>query len=115
MRSLARRIQKRLELLGSGLGLLRSAPQAAFRLLRCPKKLTIIPGATHLFEEPGTLEAVVYLAHDDISTVIAPDFDSFLREWAACVFHLIDLPLNYHIFRMVNYRLDQELQELLIG
>ncbi len=32
--------------------------QAAFRLLRCPKELTIIPGATHLFEEPGTLEQV---------------------------------------------------------
>jgi putative phosphoribosyl transferase len=33
--------------------------QAAYRLLRCPKQLTIIPGATHLFEEPGTLEEVL--------------------------------------------------------
>lgn len=32
--------------------------QAAFRLLRCPKDMRIIPGATHLFEEPGTLEQV---------------------------------------------------------
>ena len=32
--------------------------QVAYRLLRCPKHLTIIPGATHLFEEPGTLEQV---------------------------------------------------------
>lgn len=32
--------------------------QAAYRLLCCPKQLTIIPGATHLFEEPGTLEQV---------------------------------------------------------
>ena len=32
--------------------------QDAYRLLRCPKQLTIIPGATHLFEEPGTLEQV---------------------------------------------------------
>ena len=32
--------------------------QAAFELLRCKKELTIIPGATHLFEEPGTLEQV---------------------------------------------------------
>jgi len=32
--------------------------QAAFRLLPCQKELTIIPGATHLFEEPGTLEQV---------------------------------------------------------
>jgi len=30
--------------------------QHAYRLLHCPKQLTIIPGATHLFEEPGTLE-----------------------------------------------------------
>ena len=32
--------------------------QQAYRLLRCPKQLTIIPGATHLFEEAGTLEEV---------------------------------------------------------
>ena len=32
--------------------------QQAFHLLRCPKRLAIIPGATHLFEEPGTLEEV---------------------------------------------------------
>src|SRR5436853_4038098 len=28
----------------------------AFSLLRCEKQLEIIPGASHLFEEPGTLE-----------------------------------------------------------
>jgi putative phosphoribosyl transferase len=32
--------------------------QLAYQLLRCPKQLTIVPGATHLFEEPGTLEQV---------------------------------------------------------
>jgi putative phosphoribosyl transferase len=32
--------------------------QQAYQLLRCPKRLAIIPGATHLFEEPGTLEEV---------------------------------------------------------
>jgi len=31
---------------------------AAYRLLSCPKRLVIVPGATHLFEEPGTLEQV---------------------------------------------------------
>lgn len=36
--------------------------QQAYRLLRCPKQLTIIPGATHLFEEPGTLELVADMA-----------------------------------------------------
>jgi dienelactone hydrolase len=30
--------------------------QQAETLLNCEKKLTLIPGATHLFEEPGTLE-----------------------------------------------------------
>jgi len=30
----------------------------AYRELRCEKELQIIPGATHLFEEPGTLEQV---------------------------------------------------------
>jgi putative phosphoribosyl transferase len=32
--------------------------QAAYALLACEKKLIIVPGATHLFEEPGTLEQV---------------------------------------------------------
>ncbi|HUF27020.1 MAG TPA: dienelactone hydrolase family protein [Gemmatimonadaceae bacterium] len=32
--------------------------QEALRALRGPKALVIIPGATHLFEEPGVLEAV---------------------------------------------------------
>ncbi len=34
----------------------------AYDLLTCEKKLLIIPGATHLFEEPGTLEQVAELA-----------------------------------------------------
>jgi dienelactone hydrolase len=34
----------------------------ALAKLRCNKKLVIIPGATHLFEEPGTLEEVARLA-----------------------------------------------------
>ncbi len=38
--------------------------QAAFAQLTCPKKLVIIPGASHLFEEPGTLEEVAQLAAD---------------------------------------------------
>jgi putative phosphoribosyl transferase len=32
--------------------------QAAYELLTCEKQLIIVPGATHLFEEPGTLEQV---------------------------------------------------------
>jgi len=30
--------------------------------LRCESRLEIVPGATHLFEEPGTLEQVASLA-----------------------------------------------------
>jgi putative phosphoribosyl transferase len=36
--------------------------EEAFAQLRCEKELKIIPGASHLFEEPGTLEAVADLA-----------------------------------------------------
>ncbi|MGQ0554779.1 MAG: dienelactone hydrolase family protein [Nitrospiraceae bacterium] len=36
--------------------------QAAYDLLTCEKKLVIVPGATYLFEEPGTLEQVAELA-----------------------------------------------------
>jgi putative phosphoribosyl transferase len=32
--------------------------QMAYDQLRCKKEMVIVPGATHLFEEPGTLEAV---------------------------------------------------------
>jgi putative phosphoribosyl transferase len=32
--------------------------RAAYRLLACPKRLVLVPGASHLFEEPGTLETV---------------------------------------------------------
>ena len=32
--------------------------QAAYDRLTCEKQLIIVPGATHLFEEPGTLEQV---------------------------------------------------------
>jgi dienelactone hydrolase len=33
--------------------------RSAQQLLRCQNRLDIVPGATHLFEEPGTLESVV--------------------------------------------------------
>jgi len=40
--------------------------------LRCPeKKLVIIPGATHLFEEPGTLEDVARVAADWFTRYLA--------------------------------------------
>jgi putative phosphoribosyl transferase len=36
----------------------------AYRKLTCEKRLEIVPGAGHLFEEPGALEVVVALARD---------------------------------------------------
>jgi dienelactone hydrolase len=36
----------------------------AYAQLTCKKKLEIVPGATHLFEEPGALETVARLAGD---------------------------------------------------
>ena len=36
--------------------------EEAYARLRCPKDLLIVPGATHLFEEPGTLDRVAEAA-----------------------------------------------------
>ena len=36
--------------------------QQAFEALTCPKEMIIVPGASHLFEEPGTLEHVAHEA-----------------------------------------------------
>ena len=38
--------------------------QAACDAMRCERRLVIVPGATHLFEEPGTLDRVVEHARD---------------------------------------------------
>jgi putative phosphoribosyl transferase len=36
----------------------------ALHALRCEKRLEVVPGASHLFEEPGALDAVAHLAAD---------------------------------------------------
>jgi putative phosphoribosyl transferase len=46
--------------------------QHAHRLLGCPKQLTIIPGATHLFEEPGAIEQVAEQALRWFQRYLAP-------------------------------------------
>jgi putative phosphoribosyl transferase len=38
--------------------------KSALDALRSPKRLAVVPGASHLFEEPGALEAVAKLAAD---------------------------------------------------
>ena len=43
--------------------------------LRCENQLAVIPGATHLFEEPGTLAAAAGLARDWLARHLAPGAD----------------------------------------
>jgi pimeloyl-ACP methyl ester carboxylesterase len=45
--------------------------QAAHDRLCCTKELRIVPGATHLFEEPGALEQVAHLAADWFARYLA--------------------------------------------
>jgi alpha-beta hydrolase superfamily lysophospholipase len=45
----------------------------AYAELGCVKRLVIVPGATHLFEEPGTLEEVARLAADWFAAQFARD------------------------------------------
>ncbi|GHF08289.1 MULTISPECIES: alpha/beta family hydrolase [Streptomyces] len=44
----------------------------AAQQLRCEHRLTVVPGATHLFEEPGALDAVAELARDWFTSHLAP-------------------------------------------
>jgi len=48
----------------------------ALGFLRCPKKLAVIPGATHLFPEPGALEEVSRLAREWFCQHLGPPHDS---------------------------------------
>lgn len=44
----------------------------ALARLRCPRRLEIVPGATHLFEEPGALERVAHLAQEWFNSWATP-------------------------------------------
>lgn len=46
--------------------------QQALGQLRCLMELAVVPGATHLFPEPGALEAVARLAQDWFVRYLAP-------------------------------------------
>jgi pimeloyl-ACP methyl ester carboxylesterase len=46
--------------------------QDAYHHLRCVKRLDIVPGATHLFEERGALEQVAELAAGWFSAHLVP-------------------------------------------
>lgn len=45
--------------------------RSAYDILNCEKRLEIVPGATHLFEETGTLEMVAKLATDWLGHYLA--------------------------------------------
>ena len=47
----------------------------AYELMNAKRELTIVPGATHLFEEPGTLEQVAELAGSWFDTYLEPRCD----------------------------------------
>jgi putative phosphoribosyl transferase len=50
--------------------------ELAYRKLTCPKEMVIVPGATHLFEEPGALERVAELARDWFLKYFAPGHEA---------------------------------------
>jgi alpha-beta hydrolase superfamily lysophospholipase len=50
----------------------------AFDRLRTEKRLEIVPGATHLFEEPGALDQVATLARQWFAEHLVPS----KREWS---------------------------------
>lgn len=46
--------------------------EEAYERLHCEKALRIVPGATHLFEEPGALEVVAQMAADWFASHLEP-------------------------------------------
>ena len=46
--------------------------ELAYKKLICPKEMVVVPGATHLFEEPGALERVAELARNWFLKYFAP-------------------------------------------
>lgn len=49
---------------GEDFGVIELNEQARDALAQCKRELVLVPGATHLFEEPGTIEEVARLARD---------------------------------------------------
>lgn len=60
--------------------------QKAFEALRCVKQLVVVPGATHLFEEPGALQEVARLASQWFGQHCGeshPELPASRRTWGA--------------------------------
>jgi putative phosphoribosyl transferase len=52
----------------------------ALQQLRCEKALHVVPGATHLFEEPGTLEEVARVATEWFDRHLVAAHDDLVRQ-----------------------------------
>jgi putative phosphoribosyl transferase len=50
-----------------------AANESAYAALRCEKKLHVVPGATHLFEEPGALDEVAREAAEWFGRHLRPE------------------------------------------
>jgi hypothetical protein len=50
--------------------------------MRCERQLVIVPGATHLFEEPGALDEVARLARDWFLRYLTAAEESVFQEGA---------------------------------
>ncbi|HZM35736.1 MAG TPA: dienelactone hydrolase family protein [Burkholderiales bacterium] len=57
---------------GDDAGVIELNEQARDALTHCTRKLVLVPGATHLFEEPGTLEEVARLAGEWFARHLSP-------------------------------------------
>ena len=57
----------------------RALNEAAARRLRCEHRLVVVPGATHLFEEPGALDAVADQASTWFTDHLRPSSAEDLR------------------------------------
>jgi putative phosphoribosyl transferase len=49
--------------------------RAAASMMRCEHKVSVVPGATHLFEEPGTLRVAAAFARDWFTAHLNPSLD----------------------------------------
>lgn len=70
--ALAAVIAPTLLIVGGDDGVVVDLNRQALSLLRCDKQLLVIPGATHLFEEPGKLDEVAQAAGDWFVRHLAP-------------------------------------------
>ena len=61
----------------------------AYELLKCPRQLDVVPGASHLFPEPGALEEVARLAQEwFLQYLIAVSRVGSSRPWTAAEIRL---------------------------